>query len=50
MRIAVMALKGGSGKTLLSIALSEAAVNRYGSALLVDADAAGLRSVVGSSG
>lgn len=38
MRIAVIALKGGSGKTFLSQALSAAAVSRYGSCLLVDAD------------
>lgn len=41
MIVTVAGLKGGTGKTTLSVSVAEAAAERYGRALLVDADAQG---------
>ena len=38
MLVVVAALKGGTGKTCLSVALSEVGAARWGSALIADAD------------
>ena len=44
MIVALVQLKGGSSKTSLALALSEAGAERFGSALLVDSDAQGSAS------
>jgi chromosome partitioning protein len=41
MIVTVASLKGGVGKTTLAVALAEAAAERDGGALLVDADSQG---------